>query len=336
MKKYNIEGGIDFFAELYKSLDDDENNHKTDEDNNKCLITNQQLTDKFIEMNCGHKFNYLPLYYDILNHKKKFNNMEGTTTRLKHNEIRCPYCREKQTGLLPYYENMVLPKVSGVNYIEDNYDAEMDSVPTSSYYKKCQYLTPNICFNVCSQNITEVYNVNLILEDCKYTKCNFMGTQIDYGNTGDNYGDEKYYCWSHKKIVIKNYKNAQINKIKEEKKQLKLKEKEELKKAKDEAKQKEKEELKKAKDALKKSTKKKLNVDENIIIGVSSVSKEEEGNKILLCQEILKSGNNKGSLCGNKIFDNNVCKRHLNKIITLPETVKPKFIKYYYNNLVNN
>ena len=72
MKKYVVEGGIDFFAELYKSLDDEENNHKTDEDNNICLITNKPLTDKFVEMNCGHKFNYLPLYNDLLNHKNKF------------------------------------------------------------------------------------------------------------------------------------------------------------------------------------------------------------------------------------------------------------------------
>ena len=48
MKKYIVEGGIDFFAELYKSLDDEENNNKTEEDNNKCLITNQLLTDKFV------------------------------------------------------------------------------------------------------------------------------------------------------------------------------------------------------------------------------------------------------------------------------------------------
>jgi hypothetical protein len=154
-----------------------------------------------------------------------------------------------------------------------------------------------------------------------------MGTQINYGNTGGNYGDDKFYCWTHKKLVVNAYKKAQLDKIKEEKKQLKLKEKEELKKAKNEAKQKEKEEKQKAKVELKK---KKLNVDENIIIGVSSVATEsvatesvatesvavsvtEESNQILLCQEILKSGKNIGTICGNKIFENNVCKRHTKK-----------------------
>ena len=41
MKKYNIEGGINFFDELYKSLD----NTNVEEDN-ICLITNQILVDK--------------------------------------------------------------------------------------------------------------------------------------------------------------------------------------------------------------------------------------------------------------------------------------------------
>ena len=46
MKKYNVEGNIDFFAELYKSLDDDEK----DDDNNICLITNQSLSSNFVEL----------------------------------------------------------------------------------------------------------------------------------------------------------------------------------------------------------------------------------------------------------------------------------------------
>ena len=43
MTKYNIEGGLDFFTELYKSLDIEEDEFKTEEDNKLCLITNQPL-----------------------------------------------------------------------------------------------------------------------------------------------------------------------------------------------------------------------------------------------------------------------------------------------------
>jgi hypothetical protein len=328
MKKYIVEGGIDFFAELYKSLDDDENNNKTEEDNNKCLITNQPLTDKFVELSCGHKFNYLPLYNDVLNHKKKFNNMEGSATRLKQDEMRCPYCRKRSTGLLTYYEELNLPKVVGVNHIDSNYDGYTDTIPTNSYYKKCEYLTPNIHFNFNSENVVEVYKSNLNLEDCKYIKCSYMGTQIDYPSNFDNYGDDKHYCWNHKKMVIRNYKNKIAEKIKEEKKNLKLKEKEELQKAKNEAKQKAKEEKEKAKDELKKSvqlakqnkkTKTAINNLTNDLINDNTIVIDLTNENVVinsLCQEILKSGENKGTQCGNKAFENNLCKRHTKKQLT--------------------
>ena len=328
MKKYIVEGGIDFFAELYKSLDDDENNNKTEEDNNKCLITNQPLTDKFVEMSCGHKFNYLPLYNDVLNHKKKFNNMEGSATRLKQDEMRCPYCRKRSTGLLTYYEELNLPKVVGVNHIDSNYDGYTDTIPTNSYYKKCEYLTPNIHFNFNSENIVEVYKPCLNLEDCKYIKCSYMGTQIDYPSNFDNYGDDKHYCWNHKKMVIRNYKNKIAEKIKEEKKNLKLKEKEELQKAKNEAKQKAKEEKEKAKEELKKSvqlakqnkkTKTAINNLTNDLINDNTIVIDLTNENVVinsLCQEILKSGENKGTQCGNKAFENNLCKRHTKKQLT--------------------
>ena len=38
-------------------------------------------------MECGHKFNYLPLFNDIKNHKQKFNGMEGTSSKLDLNQI---------------------------------------------------------------------------------------------------------------------------------------------------------------------------------------------------------------------------------------------------------
>ena len=102
--KYITEGGLDFFSELYKSFYIDEDAENKIDESNLCLITQEQLTDKYIELNCGHKFNYIPLYNDLVNFKKKFNLMEGINTRLDNEEIRCPYCREKQSGLLPYYE----------------------------------------------------------------------------------------------------------------------------------------------------------------------------------------------------------------------------------------
>ena len=112
-KKYKIEGNIDFFSELYKSLDEDDAN----EDDNRCLITNEPLTDRYVKLKCGHSFNYLPLLNDIKNHKEKFNHLEGSHTKLKQDEIRCPYCRSRQTEVLPYYEDLYPSKIHGVNCI---------------------------------------------------------------------------------------------------------------------------------------------------------------------------------------------------------------------------
>lgn len=316
MKKYNIEGGIDFFSELYKSLEHEENKFKTEDDNNLCLITNQPLTDKFVTMECGHKFNYLPLFNDLVNHKKKFNNMEGTATHLKNNEIRCPYCRKKTAEILPYYEDLGLAKVNGVNYIDVNNVSE-------SYYngiykhKLCEFIKPNIFFNPESKNIIEFYKQGLNIEDCKSIKCNYLGTQLSNYYHHD-YNDEKFYCHQHKTIVVKKYKKEISDKIKEEKEQKKQKEKEE----KQQAKQKEKEEKQKTKDELKKSVQlakmnkkqktKDINVvTDNVVIGVSDVVITEN---IQLCTEILKTGPKKGTSCGTKIFENNLCKRHYNLI----------------------
>jgi hypothetical protein len=235
MTKYNIEGDIDFFSELYKSLDIEESEEKTDEDNNLCLISNKPLDDKCVKLICGHSFNYIPLYLDIKNHKQKYNNMEGTSGRLAANEIRCPYCRKKQTGLLPYYEDLGLTQLHGVNYI----DPCAYNKNSFSNYKPCEFLTPNLVFDPNGENPTEISDKNQKSGNFKFFKCYHSGTQINYYNgilQGENYGDNKHYCWNHKKQIIKKYKKDIVDKAKDEAKKAKLKEKEDAKKAKDEAK----------------------------------------------------------------------------------------------------
>ena len=334
MKKYNIEGSIDFFSELYKSLDDEDEEKDTDQDN-LCLITNLPLNNNFFKMDCGHKFNYVPLYLDIKNHKQKFNGMEGNSSRLNKNEIRCPYCRNRHKGVLPYYEELGLPKIDGVNYVNPNYKSQTH---TSSYYKTCQFLTPNPNFNPVGENASETnaYNNN----NCKYFLCFHMGSKINfqYGQeTGENYGDDKYYCWNHKKQVIKKYKTEIAVKAKEEAK----KQKEESKKQKEEAKQKQKEDAKKQKEDAKQQIKKQKEeakqkqkdetkqkpkkskksntntqanpsdgAEDNIVLGPTCITE----NEINTCDQIIKSGTNKGKLCGCKVYQDNKCKRHATKV----------------------
>jgi hypothetical protein len=299
MKKYNIEGQIDFFNELYKSLDIEENKFKTDDDNNLCLISNQPLVDKHIIMNCGHKFNYLPLFLDIKNHKQKFNNMEGGTSHLSNDEIRCPYCRKKQKGLLPFYEELGLSKINGVNYVDLN-SINNHKLSLSGHYPTCEYLTPNIMFDPSGNNPEDTNSSNT--GNCKFFKCFHIGSKIKYSNKKGlidyNFGDDKNYCNIHKKPLLQIYKKAKQDK-----------EKEEAKKAKEEAKKNEKEKNEKLKQICNqiKNLEKNDFQTENKIIGIINLQENETNN---LCNIILKTGPNKGKQCGGKISENNLCSRH--------------------------
>ena len=318
MKKYKTEDNIDFFNELYKSLDEKEDTLKTEADDDKCLITNQQLTDKFVKLNCGHKFNYIPLFNDVKNHKIKFNSLEGNGSVLKENEIRCPYCRKKQSSVLPYYEELLLEKINGVNH----YDASNSNVG---------------CF--LSQN------------GCQFTyKYKFSdGTTKDYGCPLKhiyNSEDGKQYCYQHNEIIKKLLIKKQAQKIKDDAKKATLealnKAKEEKQKAKEEKekakeeKEKAKEEKEKIKEEIKKITEEKHNIKEEIkktkedkkktneLKKAKSQSKtqlithmlnlENEENTIIeqptikMCGELLKTGKQ----CSKNIYLENVCKRHYN------------------------
>jgi len=305
--KYLIEGNIDFFSELYKSLDDEENPNKTELDNNLCLISKLPLTDNFVKLVCGHKFNYIPLYNDIVNHKLKFNNMEATQGHLRSNQIRCPYCRKVQNGLLPYYDNIPgVKKIDKVNYI----NSDSENKQTSSNNPKfghCSFMCESVNFN------TELPESN---ENPKLICCN----KYTYFYSIENDGNK--YCYEHYNIV---------------KKQNTQKKKEEMKKAKAETKQKEKEEKQKVKDELKlavklakeeaKKAEKVANAKKTQINKITEIGEENEVIKLIAlnitnisqdnvvgCIEIIKSGSKKGTTCNSKIFceNTNLCKRHYN------------------------
>ena len=277
MKKYNIEGNIDFFSELYKSLDEEDNKHKVESDNNLCLITNETLVDKFVELNCGHKFNYIPLYNDVYNHKKKFNNMEGSLSSLKMNEIRCPYCRKKQLGVLPYYENLISTKTNGVNFFDDTQIQNTCCSPKLIYnFGKCEFIIP-------TPNTPTACLINYV-------------TKLEC--------DGKLYCWTHNRIMIKKFEKEKKEKEKEVQKQLKK-----------EAKQKEKAEKEALKKTTKKTKNLILSItnveEENVVVSSSSLQPKietiNEG-----CIQIIKTGTNKGNPCGLTVLDECLCKRHYN------------------------
>jgi hypothetical protein len=247
MSNYIIEGNFDFYKELYESLDDSDDNNNNDNNNNNnnnnidessaqvCLITNTHLTKHFVELECKHAFNYVPLFKDLVNHKTKFSSLD--THRLKVNEIRCPYCRNKQGNLLPYIEELGLPKEHGVNWIN------MELMSTSNVVD----LKIGQC---CWGNGNECYAIHVLTNG---------STNLDY-------------CYYHYKLTARKLLMAQKLKQKLEAKALAAQVKAQAKAEEKQKKLDAKNELKSAK-AIEKANKKKgsvvANTDENVVLSAS-------------------------------------------------------------------
>jgi hypothetical protein len=202
MNKYNIEGDVNFYESL---LIEDENDTENEQ---KCFITNEPLTEFFVSLTCGHTFNYKPLYYDLLNYKSKFVKLEIPTNKLELNQIRCPYCRCKINQLLPYHKELGLELVNGINMYNI-------ALPGPSYTPniKCEYVLNND--NICAKT---------------------WGTNIVYDKQGNIIGNNKFYCKFHAKIILKTY-NMELKEKAKLEKETKLKAKEEAKAAKLKAKE---------------------------------------------------------------------------------------------------
>jgi len=68
---------------------------------NICLISKEPLHPNHITLSCNHKFNYIPIYKEVLYQKTKFNNLYEVT-KLNYDQIKCPYCRTITNKLLPF------------------------------------------------------------------------------------------------------------------------------------------------------------------------------------------------------------------------------------------
>ena len=93
----------------------DEINNSTDiiDYDNLCLISNEQLDDTKIQLECKHSFNYINIYMDACNQKQ---NTVYSQYILKPYQLRCPYCRNIQDKILPHKKLDNIEKVFGVNY----------------------------------------------------------------------------------------------------------------------------------------------------------------------------------------------------------------------------
>jgi len=260
MSKYRVEGDLDFYAELKKE--------DSQVDSHLCLISNTALGEYSVKMECGHSFNYEPLYNDLVNHKKKFNSMERQLLRTK--ELRCPYCRGIQRSLIPFYEELGLPKVHGVNFFDETLLLPRSVEKTSQSF-----------IGVCAYSMTS------------NTQC--LSTWV---SVVESLG--KTYCGYHKYIAIQEQN-------KEQKKMAKVAAKQEAAN---------KKEADKAVAQAAKAASKAAKAAEKAAAKAASKAATKAAAKtvIYLCKTLIKSGKNAGKECGCKIFAQDKCKRHQEKI----------------------
>ncbi len=121
-----------------------------------CLISNEPLLDNHIVLDCTHKFNFIELYNEVIQQKTK-NILDNSKLRL--NEIKCPYCRNVTNKLLPYLKYYNNKLIRGVNSPQ-NLCLKMH---------ECHYINARTkvkCSNsACNTNFGKVCNNHL-----KYTK----------------------------------------------------------------------------------------------------------------------------------------------------------------------
>ncbi len=331
MTNYIIQDNINFYDELYKSLDGSD-----DDEDTLCLITGVTLEDNHVNLECGHKFNYKPLFREIYIHKCVQNdyNVYNLTKseKIKYNQskvdyfIKCPYCRKIQFTLLPYYEMDGISKVYGINTSEPKYN-------NNKY--KCNYTKYD--YDYVFKGITYKYldDKCCTVDDCSNKMlAEFHNTQL-------------YYCYFHWNNALK----AQKKKEKEEEKAQKQLDKEIEKKQKQLDKEKAFEEknqeriAKGLKPLKPRQSKKPTNnqtinnqtINENIIVGESVIGEYIPDTTIIsvVCKGIIKTGANKGKQCGKKCWEKDVdyCCKHSSKYKEEVANLKDIIDKDLINNL---
>ena len=101
--------------DFYNILNDVNDKQKINE-NNLCKITDDKLEDNYIELSCGHKFNYLSLYNEVKYQKTNKYALSYDLTKLNINQIKCPYCRSITNNILPYFKYYNVDMIRGVTF----------------------------------------------------------------------------------------------------------------------------------------------------------------------------------------------------------------------------
>jgi|LauGreDrversion4_2_1035121.scaffolds.fasta_scaffold05097_7 hypothetical protein len=311
MSKYIIEGGINFYEELYKSLD---NNDTNKEEDKLCQITGLPLVDNFVTLECSHKFNYDSLYKEICKQKYVFRTYTAETLtnseyqKFKESEkdyfIKCPYCRCIQFTLLPHYPDSPYEAKYGINSLEKTQNDMIFLIKPNTTHNH-DFTAYGYTFQQggCCQTVIGMKDGKPVFCQSKYTS---YILEIN-----------KSFCVSHIRTQVKQYKMEKKALEKKQLKEEKLAEKQkqiEEKQKKKEQKQIEKDIANEKKQLEKQEKQKKAPIKNTVISQSIQIGEFNETPVVTIVQDkcsiILKSGIKKGQQCGSNIKQNGLCARH--------------------------
>lgn len=309
MSKYTMEGNINFQEELYKLLDEESEN-----EDELCQITGLPLKDKFVTLECNHHFNYDAVYKEIYKQKYEFRTYDVNALSKKDLQkfrdskldyfIRCPYCRNIQFTVLPYYQELGLKEIYGINslnktlpntvIINNHQSHHPNGGPYYGY-------DPNYTFNM--------YGVTFKFGECCHS-INSFGDKCSNKYVGPIPNTQLVYCKYHYRMGLRNHKISEKNKLKELKTQVAKERQEKMNERKKLFEETNAEREAKGLPPLKRLPiiKKKI---ENVVEQGQTIQAYVPDEEQIGCKAILKSGPNKGKECGcKKIEANGLCKRH--------------------------
>lgn len=309
MVKYSIEGNIDFFKEL-NEIQNNESDTIND-DKNECLLTGEKLRPDSVILLCGHRFNYKPLFTEVVMQKCSFLpkniassivasyvNLSGSNANYGINVINTNTTPNTNPNTNNNTNTNTNNNITVYNY---NSSVNMETTKLSYNEIKCPYcrsITQNLLPYYPYPEIKQIRYVNSPSSLCMSgVKCGYYGAKhIDKECNNAPIYDETYglTCKTH----LRMFANAVTTRLR-------------------------------SKAGLVHST------EENVIVSSSANKKKNSnGDNAIdgVCSYILVSGNRKGHTCGLKPYEPNeggkggmdahnnnqlLCKRHYNKVFAL-------------------
>ena len=188
---YEIEGGVDFFKEL-KQMGSKSNDSSAplslavEDSTARCLITDEKLRKDHITLKCGHRFNYVPLFKEVLFQKcallPKNLSAKIITTYTKHansSSASTAASVANTTTLLPTNNNNNNHQHHNVTSVLYNSSYNLETTKLNYNEMKCPYcrtITPYILPyypypDVCKVKYVNVpSNLALTGVSCEYDK----------------------------------------------------------------------------------------------------------------------------------------------------------------------